>query len=133
MAHGDEEHEIDDDRVLVDAGLASTTVAAQDLVDDDPGRRPPLSAAAASTIPAVTMRNGALDAHGGHGDDRGPHESNWLITVPLIILGFGALVAGFLNVPAFKTEKFLERVEPAGVAIPYEEALGLSRPGQARP
>jgi NADH-quinone oxidoreductase subunit L len=126
-AHGDEEHEIDDDRVLVDAGLVGATVDSHELVGDGAGHG------------ASAPSGDAHDAHGdAHGDNRGPHESNWLITVPLIILGFGALVAGFLNAPAFKTEKFLEWVEPAGVAVPYEEARTiqagepvLSLPGTA--
>ena len=68
------------------------------------------------------------DAHTGHGEHTGPHESNWLITVPLIVLAVGALVAGFLQAPAFKIEKFKEWVEPAGVTVLYDE--GQRRPGR---
>ena len=36
-------------------------------------------------------------AHGGHHDDHGPHESGKLITIPIVILAFFALTAGFAN------------------------------------
>lgn len=43
--------------------------------------------------------HGEHDGHGhGHGGHT-PHESPALITVPLILLGAGALLTGFLNVP----------------------------------
>jgi NADH-quinone oxidoreductase subunit L len=55
----------------------------------------------------------------------GPHESNWLITFPLIVLGFGAAVVGFLNAPAFKTEEFTKWVQPAGVVVPVDQARAI--------
>ncbi len=83
---------------------------------------------------------GLVDAHGhadhghglvhaaaahdaGHGDDHGaahgPHESPLLITVPLMILSVGAILAGYLNAAPFKLEKFTEWVEPgAGKFFP---------------
>ena len=52
-------------------------------------------------------RGPAPDAHGeGHGDDghghawHGPHESPSMMTTPLIVLAAGAVVAGFVGVPA---------------------------------
>jgi len=45
----------------------------------------------------------------GHGH---PHESEPLITVPLIILAFFSVVAGLLNAAPFGIEKFKEWVEP---------------------
>ena len=39
----------------------------------------------------------AANAHGGHHDDHGPHESGKLITIPIVILAFFALTAGFAN------------------------------------
>ncbi len=65
------------------------------------------------------------DAHAGvgaHGHDAhaGPHESPWLITVPLVVLAIGAVTAGYLNAAPFKIEKFTEWVEPS--------ALGKSFP-----
>jgi NADH-quinone oxidoreductase subunit L len=53
------------------------------------------------------------DAHAGHT----PHESPPAITVPLWILSFFALTAGFLNAEAFHIEKFKEWFEPR-VAFP---------------
>jgi NADH-quinone oxidoreductase subunit L len=45
----------------------------------------------------------------GHGH---PHESEKVITVPLIILAVFAVLAGFLNAAAIHVEKFAEWVEP---------------------
>jgi NADH-quinone oxidoreductase subunit L len=45
----------------------------------------------------------------GHGH---PHESEPVITVPLIILSVFAVLAGFLNAAAIHVEKFAEWVEP---------------------
>lgn len=44
---------------------------------------------------------GHADAHGdhGHGGHHKPHESSWLLTTPLLILGFLAIVGGFLGLP----------------------------------
>ena len=50
----------------------------------------------------------------GHGH---PHESEPLITVPLIILAFFSIVAGFINAAPFGIEKFKDWVEPT-VAFP---------------
>ena len=56
-------------------------------------------------------------------------ESNWLITVPLVVLAVAPLVAGFLQAPAFNIEKFKEWVEPAGVAVLYDERGRAGRRG----
>jgi NADH-quinone oxidoreductase subunit L len=66
---------------------------------------------------------------GGHGDGHGhhgsPHESGWLMTVPLIILAMLSLVGGYVGVPAALGgsnlfEHFLEpavaKLEPATAA-----------------
>lgn len=71
-------------------------------------------------------RGPAWDDHGGHdhghdhvGDDahghawHGPHESPRLMTVPLMVLAFGAIVAGYVGIPAalggsMAIEHFLE-------------------------
>jgi NADH-quinone oxidoreductase subunit L len=45
----------------------------------------------------------------GHGH---PHESEPVITVPLIVLSVFAVLAGFLNAAAIHVEKFAEWVEP---------------------
>ncbi len=62
------------------------------------------------------------DAHASHGDDaHASHgkpafgikgESPILLVFPLIILGFLAVVSGYVNAAPFKIEKFLEWVEP---------------------
>jgi NADH-quinone oxidoreductase subunit L len=132
-AHGDEEHELDDDRVLVGAGVVTARVGSHELVDT-----PAEGALAEGEAPQgpgyddheadhghAGDHGGPHGDHGDHGehrDQRGPHESNWLITVPLVVLAAGALVAGFLQAPAFNIEKFKEWVEPAGVAVLYDEA-----------
>ena len=59
------------------------------------------------------------DAHDAHGDVKhsrplpfAPHDSGWLITVPLIILAALAIVSGYLNAPAFDIAKFHHWVTP---------------------
>ncbi|HQV56374.1 MAG TPA: NADH-quinone oxidoreductase subunit L [Ilumatobacteraceae bacterium] len=58
------------------------------------------------------------DAHGAHDVKHSrplpfaPHDSGWLITVPLIILAALAVVSGYLNAPAFHIEKFHHWVTP---------------------
>ena len=42
----------------------------------------------------------ADDSHGGHGEWHGPHESPNSMTIPLQILAVGAIIAGFVGVPA---------------------------------
>ena len=60
------------------------------------------------------------DAHGAH-DDHASHakpafgiagESPILLVFPLIVLGFLAVVSGYINAAPFHIEKFLEWVEP---------------------
>jgi len=121
-----------------------------ELVDPAAGAHAPAMAMAAAThggsvqagalghdphdVPAHDAHgHGAHDAdgHGAHGHDahghdahgaHGPHESPPLITVPLIILGALAVVAGYINAAPFHIEKFLEWVEPRA----SEFAPGLS-------
>jgi NADH-quinone oxidoreductase subunit L len=71
------------------------------------------------------------DAHASHG----PHESGWLITVPLIILATLALSSGFLNALPFgeKWENFKKWVEPsAEVVNPTGIAYVVGSVGEAR-
>jgi NADH-quinone oxidoreductase subunit L len=42
----------------------------------------------------------AHDTHGGHGPWHGPHESPSAMTFPLMALALGAIVAGFVGIPA---------------------------------
>ena len=71
------------------------------------------------------------DAHASHG----PHESGWLITVPLIILATLALSSGFLNALPFgeKFENFKKWVEPSAEVInPTGIAYVVGSVGEAR-
>ena len=71
------------------------------------------------------------DAHASHG----PHESGWLITVPLIILATLALSSGFLNALPFgeKFENFKKWVEPSAEVInPTGIAYVVGGVGEAR-
>jgi NADH-quinone oxidoreductase subunit L len=61
------------------------------------------------------VSHGPADAHGGHGHGRwhGPHESPRPMTWPLMALAAGAIVAGFVGIPAAiggsnEIEHFLE-------------------------
>jgi NADH-quinone oxidoreductase subunit L len=130
VTHGDEEHELDDDRVLVDAGVVASSVGGHELIDT-----PAEGALAEGEAPeGPGYDDHAADlghagdhggVHDGHDAHEGPHESNWLITVPLVVLAVGALLAGFLQAPAFNIEKFKEWVEPAGVAVLYEDGAAV--------
>ena len=62
-------------------------------------------------VPAMAMAHAdhdGVDAHDAHDVHAGPHESPALITVPLMILAFFAVVAGYLNAAPFHIEKFTE-------------------------
>jgi NADH-quinone oxidoreductase subunit L len=76
----------------------------------------------------------AHDSHDAHAS-QGPHESGWLITVPLIILATLALSSGFLNALPFgeKFENFKKWVEPsAEVVNPTGIAYVVGGIGEAR-
>ena len=82
--------------------------------------------------------HGADDDHGaghGHGPWHGPHESPAAMTFPLMVLAVGALVAGFVGIPAAlggpnAIEHFLE---PSFTAEHHMAAGGLrtAEPGEA--
>jgi NADH-quinone oxidoreductase subunit L len=81
------------------------------------------------------------DAHGGHGHGpwHGPHESPAPMTLPLMALAVGALVAGFVGIPAvFGLPNAIEGfLEPSFTASSHVEARpstssGRSEPGAAR-
>jgi NADH-quinone oxidoreductase subunit L len=68
-----------------------------------------------------------LDDHGlddHHGAHAAPHESGRLILVPICILAFLSIFAGFLQAPAFGEgfEKLKKWVEPAAVVVALDEA-----------
>ena len=82
------------------------------------------------------------DAHAAHGHDdhghdahaaHGPHESNALITVPLIILATLAIGAGLLNATPFgeKWENMKKWIEPRSVVVgATDHAVGETRVGR---
>ena len=85
--HGD--HDDEHDLTLEEHELELATVGAP---EGDSGTPKSLGAAANA--------HGAHDANAGHDDhhdDHGPHESGKLITIPIMILAFFALTAGFVN------------------------------------
>jgi NADH-quinone oxidoreductase subunit L len=77
--------------------------------------------------------HGAHDAHGGgHGAWHGPHESPRAMTGPLMVLAVGAVLAGFVGIPAAlgggnAIEHFLE---PSFTASAHGAAEGAERAGQ---
>jgi NADH-quinone oxidoreductase subunit L len=79
-------------------------------------------------------------AGGGHGAWHGPHESPRAMTVPLMVLAVGAIIAGFVGVPAtlgggnaiehFLEPSFTASAGPAGAAVaPSAEAAAASEGG----
>jgi NADH-quinone oxidoreductase subunit L len=76
--------------------------------------------------------------HGGHGHGawHGPHESPSVMTVPLMALAVGAIVAGFVGVPQVlggnnAIERFLEPSFVASAAAPGHEAAPAAAAEQA--
>jgi len=87
--------------------------------------------------------NAHVDDHGaghdgGHGDDHaGPHESGPLILIPIVILAFFALFAGFAN-PTPLASRFGEGVElmktyvePRATPVVAKEFLAAGGPGES--
>ena len=57
---------------------------------------------------------GAAHDESDHGHVREPHESPWVMTVPLVVLAVLAALGGFLNLPFSKSMMFLEHwLEPS--------------------
>jgi NADH-quinone oxidoreductase subunit L len=68
---------------------------------------------------AAALTETTIDSH-GH-ELHPPHESNWLIKFPLVVLAFLAIIAGYLNAAPFDIHKFMEWIEPHGL-LPLEHA-----------
>jgi NADH-quinone oxidoreductase subunit L len=71
------------------------------------------TATTAATTNATTDADAGAHAH-GHGDEVHPHESPWLMTLPLVVLSVAAALGGVVNLPLFGHDStFLERwLEP---------------------
>jgi NADH-quinone oxidoreductase subunit L len=81
----------------------------------------------------------AVDAHGsGHGDHDGPHESNWWILTPLVLLAIPAFVVGVVQwpfgwggIPKNGFEHFIanitfeDSVEKAHMVIPFKPGVAI--------
>jgi len=86
----------------------------------------------AQTAGGTDLEGAELEAEhaGGHDTHEGPHESEWQITVPLILLAIGAVAAGWINAAAWHVENFTEWTEPglrAGIsAFPELQHAGFS-------
>jgi NADH-quinone oxidoreductase subunit L len=103
VVHGDEVHE-----------LSHAEVAAEDH-----GAAMPLAPEPGHAGPTVL-----------HDEHNGPHESNWWITLPLVVLGVGAVVAGIINMEQpVHLAKFTEYVEPAAVVVPDSVARDIATGG----
>jgi NADH-quinone oxidoreductase subunit L len=50
--------------------------------------------------PAHATSGHGGSGHGGHGEWHGPHESPRAMTMPLMVLAVGSMVAGFVGIPA---------------------------------
>ena len=86
--------------------------------------------------PEPRSLSAAANAHDDHHDDHGPHESGPLLLVPIVILAFLAIVAGFAN-PTPLASRFGEGVElikkyvePRPEAVVVEDFLA-SGPGDS--
>jgi NADH-quinone oxidoreductase subunit L len=67
--------------------------------------------AQAADEPGTAAAAHASDGHGDHGEE--PHESPWIMTLPLVTLAVGAVVGGALNLPFTDSTHVLEHwLEP---------------------
>ena len=48
------------------------------------------------------------EEHGAHGDAHEPHESPWMMTLPLVVLAVLSVLGGALQLPFSHSTKFLE-------------------------
>ncbi len=92
--------------------------------DDDPAVA--LVLAVAALLTAVYMTRQFVLVFRGESrvaEDVHPHESGWLMTLPLVVLAAGAVAGGALNLPFSDSTKVLEHwLEPA---VPFEHHLTL--------
>ena len=86
----------------------------------------------AKAVPELAAEREASGVHEGHGvgpsGEIHPHESNWLMTLPLVVLAFLAFMGGWLNSPFWEQGKFLEHwLEPV---VKYGETASTARAGR---
>ena len=109
------------ERGLTPGHPEADTEAVADDVDGDE---------AASPTVANVYESGHLPHGVGPREAIHPHESGWLMTLPLVVLSVFALVAGFLQTPFSEDTKLLEHwLEP--VVAPDEAILDVSKLFQA--
>jgi NADH-quinone oxidoreductase subunit L len=123
--HGDELHAEEHEQAMATAGAQprSLSAAATHGPDDHDD---------------VHNDHGHDDAHDDHGHDdhghdaHGPHESGPLLLVPIVVLAFFALTAGFLNATPLGEdwEQIKKYVEPRPNAVVVEDYLA-SGPGES--
>jgi NADH-quinone oxidoreductase subunit L len=69
--------------------------------------------------------HGHDDHHDGHGHDAHPHESPWVVWVPLVLLAIPSVVIGFMTIqPMLFGEFFKGAIEVNEHAHPVMEELG---------
>jgi NADH-quinone oxidoreductase subunit L len=92
--------------------------------------RPPPADAAPEPVAVGAAVNTLAEADHGHGNGHDkPHESAWLMTVPLVVLSIGAAFGGLLNLPFSDRLAFLGHwLEP--VVGEAEHHLSLSGSAQ---
>ncbi|MGI9645189.1 MAG: NADH-quinone oxidoreductase subunit 5 family protein [Ilumatobacteraceae bacterium] len=119
--HHSEDHELDEATV----GAPMSLSAGANVLDDG-GMHP------ADGDDAASGHHGGHDDHDEHHDDHGPHESPALLMVPILILTFFAIVAGFFNAtPLGEDWELIKKyVEPRPEAVQIED-VRASGPGES--
>jgi NADH-quinone oxidoreductase subunit L len=82
---------------------------------------------ALAAVPDLDVEFIPEPAHGHIGADYEPHESSWHMTVPLVVLSFFALVAGFLSLPFGDLQFFEHWLEPSFALSQPIEAAGTGQ------
>ena len=92
-------------------------------LETDHGEYEPSAHAGAVAVVAHDAHD-VHDTHGGHDEHHPPRESPKLLLIPICILAFCAIFAGFTNAVAFgeEWEQFKEYVEPRPVDTPFAGA-----------
>jgi len=90
--------------------VAATTTGAHELQEADVAREDRGEHLAGTTHTPLATEHGVHAQHTlGHGGGAVPHESPWIMALPLVLIAIPAIAAGWLNIP--------------GVYTPFAEAL----------